>query len=92
MKTFIDNIAVQCVENKLANRLENVLSPSQIIQMDASQVSRIAAESIQSQDQRERLSRKLAILEAGADVCNRFICHGSMGTYGPHSSLSYAGD
>lgn len=81
MKTFIDNVAVQCVESKLASKLENILSPSRIIQMDASQIGRIAAESIQSQDRRERVSRKLTILEAGAEVCKRFVGQSSMGMF-----------
>ncbi|OJD16084.1 hypothetical protein AJ78_03717 [Emergomyces pasteurianus Ep9510] len=79
MKNFIDNVAVQCVESKLVSKLEHILSPSQIMQMDASMIERIAAESTQSQDRRERVSRKLTILKAGAEVCKQFVSQTSMG-------------
>ena len=80
MKMFVDNVAVQCVENKLVSKLEDILSPARIIQMGGPLVGRIAAESSESQAQRDRLSRKLAVLKAGAGVCNQFVGQSSTGT------------
>ena len=41
--------------------------------MDAEMVSRIASEPEEHQHQREQLTRKLAVLEAGLEICKRYV-------------------
>lgn len=73
LKTFVDNVAVQAVETVLIADLVNLMSPSSVVQMEPELVSRIAAEPEENQHQRERLSRKLAVLQSGAEICKRYI-------------------
>ena len=73
LKTFVDNVAVQAVESVLVADLADLISPSYVVQMESELISRIAAEPPENQDQRERLSRKLAVLQSGAEICKRYI-------------------
>jgi len=73
MKSIIDNIATQAVENQLVGKLGDLLSPARIIQMKPDLVGRIAAESPDNLSQRERLTRKLVILQAGLENCKKHV-------------------
>lgn len=73
MKSLIDNVAVQVVETVLVGGLGELLSPARVLQMKPDQVSMIAAESSNARFQREQLSRKLAVLQAGIDICRRYV-------------------
>ncbi|KAI9845871.1 MAG: hypothetical protein M1838_001526 [Thelocarpon superellum] len=73
LKTVVDNIAAQAVEAVLVTGLDDLLSPALVMEMKADVVSRIAAESQETQDRRIQLSRTLTELEAGAATCKRFV-------------------
>ena len=73
MKSMINNIAIQAVKTLLIGKLGNLLSPARIMQMKPDVVGRIAAESSENRQQRERLTRKLAILQAGLETCKKHV-------------------
>ena len=72
MKVFVDNVAAQAVEACLLAQLSEVLSPTSILKMDPSLVEAIAGEPEDSQLEREQLSRKLAVLNSGLEICKRY--------------------
>ncbi|KAK4446965.1 interferon-induced GTP-binding protein Mx [Podospora aff. communis PSN243] len=73
LKRFIDDIAVQVIEEKLVAQLHNILSPVSIYKMPDDQVSRIAGESEESRSHREQLKRQLFVLKSGLETCKRFV-------------------
>ena len=73
MKTVVDNVATQTVEGCLMNNLEDLISPTAIMNMEPGLVSGIAAESSSNQMDREQLSRKLTVLELGLETCQRYV-------------------
>ena len=73
MKSIIDNIATQAVETLLVGKLGDLLSPARIIQMKPDLVSKIAAESSDNRLQREQLTRKLLVLQAGLESCKKQV-------------------
>jgi hypothetical protein len=78
MKLIIDNIASQAVETQLVGKLGDLLSSARVIQMEPNLVSRIAAESPDNRLQRERLTRKLVILQAGLESCKKYVGRSTM--------------
>jgi GTP-binding protein EngB required for normal cell division len=73
LKRFIDDIAVQVIEEKLISQLHGILSPISIYMMPDDQVSRIAGESEESKSHREQLTRQLSVLRNGLQTCKRFV-------------------
>lgn len=73
MKLIIDNLTTQAIEAQLVGKLGDLLSLARIIQMKPDLVSRIAAESYENRSQREQLTRKLVILQAGLDSCKKYV-------------------
>lgn len=73
MKSIIDNIATQAVETLLVGKLGDLFSPARIIQMKPDLVGKIAAESSDNRLQRERLTRKLVVLQAGLERCKKHV-------------------
>ncbi|KAI9824767.1 MAG: hypothetical protein M1832_001595 [Thelocarpon impressellum] len=73
MKSVVDNVAIHAVESVLVAGLEDIISPSLVMQMDPEVVSKIAGESKESRDYRVQLTRALRILEAGAATCKRYV-------------------
>ena len=71
LKTFVDNVAIQVIEGLLISNIWSVFSPSDIGQMSPSVISKIAAESTESQALRQQLNRKLQTLERGLEICQR---------------------
>ena len=71
LKTFVDNVAVQVVEGLLISDLWSIFSPIDVGQMSSSLVSKIAAESTESQALRQQLDRKLKTLRKGLEICQR---------------------
>ncbi len=61
------------MEACLLRDLENGMSPSSILETDADMVSRIASEPQEHQQQRELLTRKLAVLNSGLETCKRYV-------------------
>ncbi|KAF7949092.1 hypothetical protein EAE96_008263 [Botrytis aclada] len=69
MKTFVDNVCVQVIEASIVDNLADVFNPLAVAQMTSELVSQIAAESQENQTQRERLEKKIHILEEGLKTC-----------------------
>jgi len=80
MKVFVDNVAAQAVEACLLAHLIEVLSPTSILKMPADLVTAIAGEPEDCQVEREHLTRKLAVLKAGLDICKRYASRPLRGT------------
>ncbi|KAH8742896.1 dynamin family protein [Diaporthe sp. PMI_573] len=72
LKSLVDNVAIYAVELLLVQKLQELLSPSMIMEMDAELLQRIAAESPSAAAQREQLSRKLEVLMTGMETCRRY--------------------
>ena len=73
LKNIIDNIAIYVVERTLVISLGDMLSPARILQMEPELVSRVAAEPQETHVLRDQLQRKLTVLQAGAEVCKRYV-------------------
>jgi hypothetical protein len=73
MKSLIDNVAIQVVEAILVGNLGELLSPALVLQMKPDLISNMAAESSENRFQREHLSRKLIVLQAGIETCKRYV-------------------
>lgn len=73
LKQLVDGVAVQAVEACLIRGLENIMSPSSILEMDSDTVNRIASEPQEHQQQRDLLTRKLAVLNSGLETCKRYV-------------------
>ncbi|KAI9929494.1 hypothetical protein MW887_000967 [Aspergillus wentii] len=73
LKRFIDDVAVEVIETKLVSFLSNIFTPMSVFTMPDHLVQRIAGESEESQMIREELTKKLEILNKGADTCRRFV-------------------
>ncbi|KAK0620856.1 P-loop containing nucleoside triphosphate hydrolase protein [Immersiella caudata] len=73
LKRFIDDIAVQVIEEKLVAQLHNILSPVSIFKMSDDQISGIAGDSEESKSRREQLNRQLSVLRNGLETCKRFV-------------------
>lgn len=71
IKSIIDNIATQAVETELVGKLRDLLSLARIIHIKPDLVASIAAESPDNRSQRERLTRKLVILQAKLESCKK---------------------
>ena len=71
LKTFVDNVSIHVVEGLLISDIWSIFSPTDVGQMPSSLVSKIAAESTESQALRQQLNRKLQTLERGLEICQR---------------------
>lgn len=72
MKVLVDNVAAQVIEACVLATLSEILSPTSILEMDSALVTAIAAEPMESQAEREQLTRKLGVLKSGLDICKRY--------------------
>lgn len=79
MKRFIDDVAVEVIEEKLVNKLHDILSSVQIFRMPDDLVSRIAGESKESRVEREQLKKQSDVLRQGLETCRRFAGLGITG-------------
>ena len=61
--------------------LREILSPSQILDMDDSLVTAIAAEPEEAQNERLLLTEKQKVLEAGLQTCKRYVRRRATGLY-----------
>ncbi len=78
LKQLVDGVAIQAVEACLIRGLENIMSPSSILEMDPDMVDRIASEPQEHQQQRELLTRKLAVLNSGLETCKHYVSRTTM--------------
>ena len=89
LKTFVDNLSVQIVEGLLIGDIWTVFSPSDVGNMAPSLISKIAAESPESQALRQQLDRKLQTLKKGMEICQRHSTHSAIGRFhSPCASFS----
>jgi hypothetical protein len=75
LKSFVDNVAIQVVEDLLIGDIWSIFSPSDVGEMAPSLISKIAAESPESQALRQQLERKLQTLQRGMEICQRHSMH-----------------
>lgn len=69
---FIDNVAILAIENCLLRPLENIFSNQVINDMDDKEIERLAGESPEAREERDRLSGELKKLEAGMRTLGTF--------------------
>jgi hypothetical protein len=69
---FVDNVAVQVMEDPIGS-LWGIFSPSTVATMDADLIEKIAAETLDSQEQRLQLKRKLDTLRKGMETLKRHV-------------------
>ncbi|KAK3991117.1 P-loop containing nucleoside triphosphate hydrolase protein, partial [Cladorrhinum sp. PSN332] len=72
MKRFIDDVAVQVIEDKLLSVLDAILSPISVYEMSPDQVSRIAGESEERRTERDQLAKQMEVLRKGLETCKKF--------------------
>ncbi|KUL83663.1 hypothetical protein ZTR_11066 [Talaromyces verruculosus] len=70
---FIDDVAVEAVENKLVVSLPDLFSPMAVFKMTPEMVTSIAGETKEYRSLREQLSKKLDILVRGLETCKKFV-------------------
>lgn len=73
LKRFIDDVAVEAVENKLVVSLSDLFSPIAVFEMAPEMVTSIAGETKEYRSLREQLSKKLDILVRGLETCKKFV-------------------
>ena len=66
---------MQVVETYLIGDLWTLFSPVDVGKMQADVITSIAAQSSESQALRQRLEKKLGILEGGMQVCEKYSTH-----------------
>jgi hypothetical protein len=69
---FIDNVAILAIENCLLRPLEQIFSNQVINSMDDEEIEKLAGESQEVKEERERLSRELKKLETGMRTLSTF--------------------
>jgi hypothetical protein len=65
MNRFIDDVSVLAVEDCLIGKVAELFRPSQFLEMNPDDVSRLAGETEESSVERKRLTQKCKILDAG---------------------------
>jgi hypothetical protein len=73
LKRFIDDVAVEVIEAKLASALSGILSPISVFEMPADQVARVAGEPEEIRSERGQLNKQLEVLQNGLETCKRFV-------------------
>ncbi|KAI1924757.1 hypothetical protein LOZ64_000634 [Ophidiomyces ophidiicola] len=68
---FLDNVAGLAVENCLLDGIENLLSPTRILQMSDNELERLAADSKELRSARAAVARKVRVFEVAAAACTR---------------------
>lgn len=74
----MDNVAVLVIEACFLKNLGAVFSPVVIMQMNGDLIRKIAADSQETQELREVLTRKEAVLISGLEICQRYVGHGTL--------------
>jgi cell division protein FtsB len=73
MSTFIDNIAILAIENCLMQPLETIFTGSTVGLMADQKIKQLTAEPSYTQANRKQLKSDLEKLQAGLNVCRRYI-------------------
>ena len=79
MKLFIDNIPTLVTEVTLVSPIPTMLCPQAVFSMRPKVVTDIAAESEEKKSQRDELTRKLKVLDAGLRICRLYAAREKSG-------------
>ncbi|KAB8298094.1 hypothetical protein EYC80_001856 [Monilinia laxa] len=89
LKRFIDDVAVEVIEEKLIYPLGDMFSPRFVAGMKPELVTLIAGEYEENRTERDQLKVQLDVLSKGLDTCKHFIGVGGLVTNTPtHESNS----
>ncbi|KAF2728002.1 hypothetical protein EJ04DRAFT_593292 [Polyplosphaeria fusca] len=73
LKRFVDDIAVEAIEENIIAKLEDILSPIKVTRLPADTVTDIAGESEESSARRRQLENQLSVLGGGLETCRKFV-------------------
>ncbi|KAF7538734.1 hypothetical protein G7054_g2726 [Neopestalotiopsis clavispora] len=73
MKRFLDEVAVQVIEEVLMSGLSDILSPMKIFTMPVEMIARVAGENEDARAQRHQFEKQFAVLIKGIEVCKEFV-------------------
>lgn len=73
LKRFIDDIAVEAIETNMIAKLEGILSPVKVANLEADVVTSVAGESDESRARRKQLTHQLDVLVKGLETCKKFM-------------------
>ncbi|KAF5876299.1 putative dynamin family protein [Botrytis fragariae] len=78
LKRFVDDLAVEAIEDTLVSHLHAVFPPLSVISMDDTLVTDVSGEAESNRSQREQLTKKLELLKKGLEICKHFTSGGFM--------------
>ena len=73
LKRYIDDVAVEVIENELVAKLADIFSPTLVWNMSDEMVGLIAGESEDQKFYRGKLERLSKMLKKGLDTCQEFV-------------------
>ena len=73
MKVFVANVTTQVIERHIVRGLENIFSPTAVIQMSDAEAEAIASEPASATRQREFLDDRIKKLEEGRSILRRVV-------------------
>ncbi|KAK6591816.1 dynamin family protein [Botrytis cinerea] len=76
LRRFIDDLAVEAIEDTLVSHLHAVFPPLSVISMDDTLVTDVSGETESNRSQREQSIKKLELLERGLEICKHFTSEG----------------
>ncbi|KAL8663745.1 MAG: hypothetical protein Q9168_008039 [Polycauliona sp. 1 TL-2023] len=79
MKVFLDNVPSLVIQETFVNQVPRMFCPESVFAMESDLVKKIASESEAKRLQREELTRKLGILDAGYGICKQYVARGNPG-------------
>ena len=77
LNNLVDSFSTMTIESGLMSKLPELFSAATVMSLDEDTVSEIAAESAGTQEERQALKDKLAVLEKGLKALQRFDRHSS---------------
>src|SRR5690348_12247340 len=69
LKRFVDDIAVEAIEENIIAKLDGILSPMKVTCLAADVVTEIAGESEESRTMRKQFTNQLNVLSTGLETC-----------------------
>ena len=72
MKLFMDNVPTLAIQAPIARKLDEILCPTTVFRMPPDLVTKIAGESEEKVQEREKILSRLNTLEAGAQICRQY--------------------
>lgn len=79
MKLFIDNVPTLVTEVTLLAPIPHTFCPKAVFKMKPEIVTKIAAESDERKSEREELTRKKNVLDAGRRICRQYAARKNAG-------------